>query len=169
LKGHSQRHITSDDLKKVNYLRCVIKESLRLLPPVPITSRIISEDIKIGDYELLKGNTVLIFIYMIHRDERYFPEPEKFNPDRFSTVYRDNDENKSKHYSDPLFYIPFSWGRRNCIGQRFAQQEMLIILINLIRKFELKSLKTIGELKPSFDLILKPLNGIPMQITPRTN
>jgi cytochrome P450 family 4 subfamily V len=106
--GDSDRPITNNDLKEMKYLDCVIKEILRLFPSVPFFSRNVTEDFKIGDYTVLKGSNAVIFAYMIHRDEKYYPEPEKFDPDRFLP------ENiRNRH---PYAYIPFSAGRRNCIG-----------------------------------------------------
>nr|UOU03281.1 cytochrome P450 4V23/24-1 [Brachionus rubens] len=154
--GQSDRALTNDDLKELKYLDLVIKETLRLFPSVPFFGREISEDCTIGGYKVLKGQSAIILAYMIHRDEKYYPDPEKFDPDRFLP------ENlKDRH---PYAYIPFSAGRRNCIGQRFAQMEEKVLLANILRKFEIKSVKTIEELEPVGDLIFHPNNGIPIEL-----
>ena len=89
---------------------------------------------------------------MIHRDERNFPEPEKFDPDRF--LNEKSQERKS------FAYIPFSAGKRNCIGQRFALMEEKIILVHILRKFKIKSIKTTEEIHPIADLTLRPENPL---------
>jgi len=156
LFGTSDRPLTNDDFKELKYLECCIKESLRLFPSVPLYSRTISEDANVGDYKVLKGCTATIACYFIHRDEKYYPDPEKFDPDRFLPQ-----NSKDRH---PYAYIPFSAGRRNCIGQRFALMEMKVVLTNILRKFEIKSLKTSDELKPSPDLIIRPTDGLPVTL-----
>nr|AHL88989.1 cytochrome p450 4V23 [Brachionus koreanus] len=154
--GNSERHLTNDDLKQLKYLDLVIKETLRLFPSVPYFGRTISEDCQIGEYKILQGETAVILAYMIHRDEKYYPDPEKFDPDRFLP------ENiKDRH---PYAYIPFSAGRRNCIGQRFALMEEKVIIANILRRFKIKSIKTIDELEPVGDLIIHPNDGLPIQL-----
>jgi cytochrome P450 family 4 len=110
----------------------------------------------LGKHKLVTGQTATILAFMIHRDEKYFPNAEKFDPDRFLP-----ENSKNRH---PYAYIPFSAGRRNCIGQRFAQMELKCMFAHLLRKFEIKSLKTIEEIHPEGDLILRPKNGIPVQL-----
>ena len=114
-----------------------------------------------GGYQVPKDTDCIIYTFALHQDDRYFPDPDKFNPDRFLP------ENcLNKH---PYSYVPFSAGRRNCIGQRFAMMEIKVILANILRKFEMKSLKTIEELQPLVELVLKPANGLPVQLTMRKN
>jgi cytochrome P450 family 4 subfamily V len=156
LFGTSDRPLTNDDFKELKYLECCIKEALRLFPSVPFYGRTISEDAYVGDYKVLQGCSAFISSYLLHRDEKYYPDPEKFDPDRFLPQ-----NSKDRH---PYAYIPFSAGRRNCIGQRFALMEMKVVLSNILRKFEIKSLKTSDELKPSPDLIIRPTNGIPVTL-----
>jgi docosahexaenoic acid omega-hydroxylase len=176
----SRIHLSDDDFRELNYLDCVIKESLRLLPPVPYIQREFTEDLVIGNLcffiqilivfkksffsldgvHIKKGTTCSIWIHNIHRDERYFPQPEKFDPDRFLP------ENSTDR--PPYAYIPFSAGRRNCVGQRYALMELKIIITQILRNFTLKSMKTIEELKLTPDVVLRPLKGeIPLKLTAR--
>ena len=97
---------------------------------------------------------------MIHRDEKYYPDPEKFDPTRFFP-----ENSKDRH---PFAYIPFSAGKRNCVGQRFAMMEMKVMLSSIMRKFHIKSLNTTEELKPSANIILKPDEGVSITISKRT-
>lgn len=158
--GKSERHISNDDLKELKYLDLVIKETLRLFPSVPYFGRTLSEDCDVGGYKVPKGETAVIFAYMIHRDEKFYPDPEKFDPDRFLP-----ENTKNRH---PYSYIPFSAGRRNCIGQRFALMEEKVFLAKILRRFEIRSIKTIDEIEPVGDLIIHPKNGIPIKLNLRS-
>ena len=173
--------MTSNDLNKLAYLENVIKECLRLFPSVPLFTRELKQDCEIGKnsafldiafiqfryvsfnslagYKILKGVTAVILPYALHRNEKYFPDPEKFDPDRFLP-----ENSKDRH---PFAYMPFSAGRRNCIGQRFAQMEEKVILAHIFRKFEIKSLKTTEELRPTAEIVLKPTGSIPVKLVLR--
>jgi len=126
----SERHLTNEDLGKLKYLECVIKEGLRLFPPVSFHGRTMSEDVTVSGQLITKGTTVYVFPYMIHRDVKYFPDPEKFDPDRFLA------ENSFNRH--PYAFVPFAAGRRNCVGQRFAMMELKVILASVFRFFEIK-------------------------------
>lgn len=102
----TDRAATLADLNEMKYLERVIKESMRIFPPVPILGRILSEDVQLDQYFIPKGTAVTIQVYYLHRDPRFFPEPEKFDEDRFLP---ENMEGRN-----PFAYIPFSAGPRNC-------------------------------------------------------
>ncbi|XP_043401750.1 cytochrome P450 4V2 [Chelonia mydas] len=106
--GNSDRPVTMDDLKKLRYLECVIKEALRLFPSVPSFARTTSEDCHIRGFKIPKGTEVVIVTYALNRDPEVFPDPEEFRPERFFP------ENSSGRHI--YAYVPFSAGSRNCIG-----------------------------------------------------
>ncbi|XP_036313639.1 cytochrome P450 4V2-like [Pipistrellus kuhlii] len=150
--GNSDRPVTLEDLKKLKYLECVIKETLRVFPSVPIIARELNEDCDVGGYILTKGSQLLIVPYSLHRDPRYFPDPEEFKPERFFP------ENSTGRH--PYAYVPFSAGPRNCIGQRFAMMEEKVILSCILRHFWVESTQKREELGLAGELILRPSNGI---------
>lgn len=98
------RDITTEDIKKLNYLSCVIKESLRLFPSVPVIIRKMVEDIEIGGHVIPAGIDVSMAIFLLHRDPAQFPEPERFDPDRWAP----GTESGRHEYA----YAPFAAGSR---------------------------------------------------------
>ncbi|NXP55286.1 CP4V2 protein, partial [Heliornis fulica] len=150
--GNTERPVTVDDLKKLRYLECVVKEALRIFPSVPMFARTLREDCCIRGYQVPKGTNVLVITYALHRDPEIFPDPEEFRPERFFP------ENcKGRH---PYAYVPFSAGPRNCIGQRFAQMEEKTLLALILRRFWVDSCHETEELRIAGELILRPNRGI---------
>ncbi|KAK8775566.1 hypothetical protein V5799_031090 [Amblyomma americanum] len=127
-----ERYVTSEDLRKMKYLECAIKEAQRIYPSVPLISRTCEEPFEIDGATLPAGTVVQIAAYFLHRNPEVFPKPEEFHPERFFP------ENSNGRH--PFAYLPFSAGPRNCIGQRFALAEEKIIIANILRRFSLKSL-----------------------------
>ncbi|XP_067120777.1 uncharacterized protein [Centruroides vittatus] len=147
-----ERPITCDDLRDMKYIECVIKETLRLYPPVPVISRWHSEEFKIGETTVPKNSIVNIFIHSLHRDPEFYPDPEKFNPERF---YGENGKERN-----PFSYIPFSAGARNCIGQRFALMEEKVVVASILRHFRIYAKGKPDKMIEGGQLVLRSVNGI---------
>ncbi|NXS60511.1 CP4V2 protein, partial [Brachypteracias leptosomus] len=159
--GNTERPITMDDLKKLQYLECVVKEALRLFPSVPLFGRVLREDCFIRGYRVPKGTNIVVVTYALHRDPEIFPEPEEFRPERFLP------ENcKGRH---PYAYVPFSAGPRNCIGQRFAQMEEKALLALILRRFWVDSCQKREDLGITGELILRPTSGVWIKLKRRPN
>ncbi|XP_025262445.1 cytochrome P450 4C1-like isoform X2 [Camponotus floridanus] len=148
----SQRPPSVKELSQLKYLERVIKESRRLYPSIPIILRKISEDIKMDNYIVPKGTSVAVRILLVHRNPEIWSNPLKFDPDRFLP------ENLEQVH--PYAYIPFSAGPRNCIGQKFAILEEKIILVAILRKWRVKSIKTHEEMTVDMSVVLKPKQGL---------
>ncbi|GBO32589.1 Cytochrome P450 4V2 [Araneus ventricosus] len=155
-----ERHVTEKDLVDLQYLDCVLKECSRLYPTIPIFAREAKEDIKICGYTIPKGTTCVIPPYFLHRDEDVFPDPEKFDPDRFSP------ENSAS--IPECAYIPFSVGPRNCIGFKYAETELKIMICSLLRNFTIESLDPRHEIVPIMNVTLGSLTPIRTRIRSRT-
>ncbi|XP_015910859.2 cytochrome P450 4c3 [Parasteatoda tepidariorum] len=153
------RPITLDDIKELRYLDHVLKETRRLYPPTPFIARDLEEDTFIDGHLIPKGTSCGILIYMLHRDPNVFPNPEKFDPDRFQIA-----NSTGRH---PFAYVPFSAGPRNCIGQRFATFEAITVLATVLRKFNLKSLDALDKIHITDELVLRAENGLRMVFEPR--
>jgi cytochrome P450 len=142
---------TFDDLKKLPYTLAVFKEAMRLYPPAYIVARRSLEDVGIGRHLVKKGSIVLVNIIGLHRRADVWPDPERFEPERFL-----GDKEKQL---PRCAYMPFGAGPRVCIGNHFALMEGHILLATIARRlrFELTSTKEV-ELEPL--VTLRPKGGI---------
>nr|CAD7460583.1 unnamed protein product [Timema tahoe] len=124
------RKVTYDAMMEMNYLDMVVSETLRKYPALPFLDRSAQVDYKIpGTNDILeKGITVFIPIFGIHYDPKYYPNPEIFDPERFSA----KNKNDIPRYAN----LPFGEGPRNCIGMRFGLMQVKTGLIHLLSKFE---------------------------------
>ncbi|KAL0132769.1 hypothetical protein PUN28_000480 [Cardiocondyla obscurior] len=157
--GNSDAPITVKDLPQLKYLDRVIKETLRLFPSVPVITRLLTEDVKLGDHTLPKGISVALPILLVHRNPKVWPDPIKFDPDRFLP--------ENSKLRNPYAYVPFSAGPRNCIGQKFAQLEEKIVLSAILRKWRVKSVKTFDTIKYGYTIILRPQEEVFLHFTPK--
>ncbi|XP_039307664.1 cytochrome P450 4C1-like [Solenopsis invicta] len=157
--GDSVTPASQEQLSQLEYLNRVIKESHRILPSVPLITRKLVEDVKLGNNVIPKGMTVAITIMFLHRNPEIWPNPLKFDPDRFLP---ENSYNRPK-----CAFIPFSSGQRSCIGQQFAAIEQKIILTAILRKWRVKSVKTIDTIKYSASVLLRPEEKVLIHFTPK--
>ncbi|EFN83827.1 Cytochrome P450 9e2, partial [Harpegnathos saltator] len=132
----SNGNVTYDAINQLKYLDMVISESLRLYPPVGFVERECDKTYELPPtlpnekpVIIEKGQLIWIPVYSIHRDEKYYDEPEKFRPERFSTM--------SSHHNSS-YYMPFGIGPRMCIANRFALLELKILVFHLLARCELK-------------------------------
>ncbi|KAL7739858.1 hypothetical protein ACLKA6_003348 [Drosophila palustris] len=143
LKGEP---LSYDAVMKMKYMDMVVSESLRKWSLAAATDRMCSKDYTLRDdndgtvlFEFRKGDRINIPIIGLHWDERYFPEPQKFDPERFSDDNKDN--------LVPYTYIPFGVGPRNCIGNRYALMQAKAMIYNLLLKYRIeRSPKTVKDL-----------------------
>ncbi|KAF9801575.1 hypothetical protein SFRURICE_015069 [Spodoptera frugiperda] len=145
--GNEDRPIKMEDLAKMKYLECCIKESLRLYPPVHFISRNINEDTVLSNYKIPAGAYCHILISDLHLRPDLFKNPTVFDPDRFLP-----ENSVGRH---PYSYIPFSAGPRNCIGQKFAMMEMKIAVARVLRKFYLSPVTRPCDITFTADLVLR--------------
>lgn len=124
------REPSFDDLPQLRYTEMVLAEAMRLYPPAWGVGRKAIEACEIGGYELPPGGIVIMSPYVMHRDPRWFPEPDRFDPERWTPEARD---------ARPKFsYFPFGGGSRLCIGERFAWMEGTLVLATIAQKWRLR-------------------------------
>jgi cytochrome P450 len=144
------------DVPKFEFTTQVIQEGLRLYPPFWMIDREAVADDRVGDIDIPAGSTVIVYVYGAHHAPRYWESPESFDPERFIKG--------SEKLRTPFTYLPFGGGPRVCIGNQYAMLQILMILSDLLRKydFQLTPGQTI-EARPM--VILRPKHGIRMSFT----
>ena len=149
-----------EHVSKFKRTEAFLLETLRMFPPViTMVSRLGNEDITVGGYTIQRGVRVQAAVMEIHMDERFWPEPERFSPERFI----DTNASSQPHY------LPFGAGPKMCMGKRFALLEMKITLAHLLKNYELK-LSTPGQEIPKRKLVnvsLCPVKGVPLIVERR--
>lgn len=148
--------LTINQLNQLPFLDSVIKETLRLYPPIHVANRIVAQDTAVSGYELKAGTRVMASIYLSHRDERYWDAPRCFRPERFAP---DADRPPA------LTYIPFGAGPRVCIGAFFAQIEAKVVLARILQRFELAD--TGRPVRPHMGATLEPHPGVFLRVQRR--
>jgi len=142
----SQASNTEELLQKMTYINAVLNESMRLYPPAWIVDRQNVEDDTIASYHVKKGTLIGISLYELHRNPKYWENPEEFNPERFLGEERKN---------SMQYFYPFGAGPRMCIGTGFAIYEMCLTLFKIVKKYEIKPIS--GEVQFNPLVTLKPV------------
>lgn len=146
-----------DIAQDIDYLDCVVNESLRLCPPIFQMNRSCHEDHDIEGIHIPAGMEVIIPTFAIHHDPEAWPNPEKFDPDRF----REKNEGTRHSYQ----FLPFGAGPRNCIAMRFALMEIKIALAKVLMKYKfVQSPETQVPLALHTGVMLSPRNGIFLRV-----
>ncbi|RLT37927.1 MAG: cytochrome P450 [Chloroflexi bacterium] len=146
---------TPEQLKELTYLDMVIKETLRLYPPLPVGNRRAAQDTEVLGYPIPQDNRVMFPIYLTHRDPELWDDPESFCPARF-------DRTQTKSNPPAFAYIPFGGGPRNCIGATYAQVEAKVVLGKILRDYDLELMP--GAIHPHMGTTLEPRPGVKMRV-----
>lgn len=151
--------LQAHQLKDLELTWNVFKESLRLFPPVGFFAREVAQTDTMRDKVLIKGDSVVIAPWLIHRHRALWDRPDEFDPDRFTTT--------AGRASARDAYLPFSSGPRVCIGVAFAHQEAALILASLVRTYQFSPMPQHTP-QPIGRLTIRSANGVYIQLTPRT-
>jgi len=154
----SGRPPSAGDLADLPYTAAVIHEAMRLYPPVYVIGREATTELELGGYRVKRGYTVLMSQWVNHRDPKYFPDPERFSPERW--------ENGLLARLPKFAYYPFGGGQRLCIGSHFATMEAIILLATIGQKYRFTlDPGAVIDIKPQ--ITLPPMYGMPATLERR--
>lgn len=153
--GDRQEVPSIEQVNSLTFIDQVIKETLRLYPPIHVGNRNVAEDITLQGYHVPRGKRVMYSIYLSHREEEHWQDPEEFKPQRF--------DRQSEAHHPPFSYVPFGGGPRNCIGAAFAQVESKVVLARLLQVFDFDLLNE-HQIKPYMGATLEPRPGVLMRV-----
>jgi cytochrome P450 len=151
---------TADDIPKLQYTEKVLRESMRLYPPVWTMGRYVENDYKVGEYDIPSGSSILMSQYVMHHDRRYYKDPEQFNPDRWTPEF--------KTQLPRFSYFPFGGGIRGCIGEPFAWMEGILIIATISQKWKMHLVPG-QRIKLDPAITLRPRYGVKMKLISRKN
>ena len=146
------------DMARLPYARKVLLEGLRLYPPGWFTGRNALTDVPLGGYVVPKGANVLMSQYIVHRDPRWFVEPDRFKPERWTAQLQESLPKGA--------YFPFSMGDRHCIGESFAWLEAILVLSTLVMRWRFE-LCPGQSIRPKPSITLRPEKGIRVRVSRR--
>ena len=149
---------TFEDVPRLRYTEMVFSESMRLYPPAWAIGRLATQDHRIGDYVIPKGSLVLLSQYVMHRDARFFREPDKFDPERWTP--------EAKEARPQFSYFPFGGGPRRCIGEGFAWMEGILLIASIANRWRMR-LEPGHRVELQPVITLRPKHGMRMTLHER--
>ena len=149
-----------EQINDLVYTDQVIKEALRMYPPIHVGNRRAAEDIDLRGYHIPPDTRVMYSIFLSHREQEHWHDPECFIPERF--------DRQSGERRTPFTYVPFGAGPRNCIGAAFARVESKVVIARLLQLFTFELLNG-DEVRPYMGATLEPRPGVMMRVKRRVN
>jgi len=146
---------TPADYARLPYTEMIVAESMRMFPPAWAVSRLAIEDAMIGEWLVPRGAVVVAAQAVTHRDARWFPDPDRFDPLRFTP--------EAKASRPKLSYFPFGAGPRICIGEGFAWMEAVLIVATIAQRWKLDLVSR--DVTPQASITLRPKGGIRMRVS----
>jgi cytochrome P450 len=154
----SGRPVRVEDLPRLPYTEQVIQESMRLLPAVYTIGREALCDLELGGFRVPRKTTLMMPQWVVHRDPRWWDEPEVFRPERWSTPR----VKEMPHFA----YFPFGGGPRLCVGNNFALMEATLVLATIAQRFRFNVVPG-HPVEPLATFTLRPKHGLPSIVAPR--
>ncbi len=152
------RRPTVADLPRLRYTEMVLAESMRLYPPAWTIGRLALKDFRAGEYVVPAGSLVLLSQFVTHRDPRFFPDPTRFDPERWTP--------EAKEARPQYAYFPFGGGPRRCIGEGFAWMEGTLLIATIARRWRMRLVPS-HPVVPHPRLTLRPKHGIHLRLDDR--
>ncbi len=148
----------ADDVARLPYTEMVFAEAMRLYPPAWTLGRRVLDDYQVGEYVLPAGSIVLMCQWVTHHDRRYYPEPFKFDPERWTP--------EAKEARPKFSYFPFGGGPRVCIGEQFAWMEGVLLIATIAQQWKMR-LAPDQRVEPKPMITLRPKYGMRVQLERR--
>lgn len=149
----------ASQLERLQFLRQCYQEAMRMYPPATLVHRTASRDTELGGFDIPKGTVVGCCIAALHADPEVFPEPARYDPDRFSP---------EAVAARPAFtYMPFSTGMRGCPGYRFATAEAMVALATVLQRFNLSADAPRTSMRPLVKFVNWIADGVHLRLVPR--
>lgn len=152
------REPTAADLPRLHYSEQIINESLRLYPPAWLIGRQVEKECEIGGHHLAAGDNLVLCQWTMHRDPRYYDDPERFNPERWTDEMKGN--------LPKYAYFPFGGGPRLCIGLQFARMEATLMLATIAQQFHFDLAPT-NKIAMLPSITLRPRHGVKVTLQRR--